>query len=117
MRESRAWRMFWRQPGSRLLTTVLSGVVGLALLAPLLPLESPDRQFTNAAYQPPSFTADQEDGGFFLRGHALTGRVTEGLWPWDRALNSIRESILGDRVWPPWFRRDSLGRCVLSRII
>jgi oligopeptide transport system permease protein len=88
---------------------VLIFVHALALIAPLLPLKSPSQTDIRSALEAPTLEGIWENGS---ERHAdLHGATANGL------LASARSFLFGTGTLGPILGTDSLGRCVLSRLI
>lgn len=86
----------------------------LALLTPFLPIDDPDRTRTALALAPPTWTGDS---GFWHRDWERSLGVARHVAPWDRALIDARTTVFDRRCLPALCGRDSLGRCVLARLL
>lgn len=109
-----ALRRLRRRPSALVAAFALGAISWLALATPLLPVDSPDRQQTRLGYTGPDLG---DDGALFLRGWNPNPRIVDDLLPWDRGLVELRSALFGDRYLSPVLGRDSLGRCLLARIL
>lgn len=109
----RGWQQLRRRPVAWGSGGLLLALTLLCLATPLLPLERPDNARTQLAYAAPTWEADD---GIWHRDWKVDELALQRLFPWDRQLVRWREAWFGDRSLAACFGRDSLGRCLLSRI-
>ncbi len=106
-----AWRRLRRNRPAWWSLVLIIGVVGVSLLAPLLPIPSPVALDLEIEPQPPVPPWRQ------LGTHGFSAVDFWELGAADRALLALRERLFGDWQTGPWLGTDSKGRDLLARII
>jgi oligopeptide transport system permease protein len=104
-----ARRRLARNRLARVASWVLVTIAVLAALAPLLPFAAPEEPRASESFRPPSLAGAWR--------HGVAAPPPDSLDPVTRSLVRARLAVFGDGYLGPIFGTDSLGRCLLSRLV